>query len=165
MRVPDEFVAYVQANIVPKRGSAEIKSINGIIDEALYIFVTDPDKKSDKFDFALRADLGDGVFFIHDPKFDTLIKMEIKENKLFCHHHNFSKTHCPHTIWGSLNKEIEKKLPKIEPPYYNSKRHTTCIRVRRRLFDKFNDMTHDQRKILHCSENDILMKIVLEHYC
>ena len=103
-------------------------------------------------------------FFVNDPDLDKTIKIEIIKNRLYCHYHNFTQTECPHTIWASLNKTIEEKLPKARLPFYNIKHHTAWIRVRRKLFEHINNLTKDQRKILHCSQNDILLKIVLDYY-
>lgn len=127
------------------------------------MFVTHSSREATRYDFSLRVALND-VFFIRDPSLDKTIKIEVKENKLYCHYHNFTQTECPHTIWASLDKTIEKRLPKAGLPFYRPDHHTTWVRVRKNLFEKISKMTKDQRKALRCSENEMLIKIVLDYY-
>ena len=163
IRISEEFVSFLENEVAAKRGPEQNSSINGIIDEALNVFVTHSSGGSNRYDFSLRAALNN-VFFIRDPSLDKNIKIEIIDKRLYCHHHKFTQTECPHTIWASLDKTIEKKLPKVGLPFYSIKHHTVWVRVRKNLFEKINKMTKDQREALHYSENDMLMKIVLDYY-
>jgi len=163
IRTSREFASFLENEIAPKRRPEQNSSKNGIVDEALNVFVTHPNREATRHDFSLRATLSN-VFFINDPNLDKYVKIEIKKNRLYCHYHKFIETECPHTIWASMNKAIEKILPKPIAPFSNSENKIAYVRVRKKLFAKFNRITKDQRKALHCSESDMLMKIVLNYY-
>ena len=166
--VSDEAYEFLAKNVVAVQDPSKSMSMDNIVIKALYDFILNGHEIKDRMSLFFLKDM----VYINDITRPKKIEMDFIEitQRIFCNHHKFLYTPCPHTLWIKSDPQFPKwvnvrhhsnEKPKLELDRYVA---SSSIRILQSLFDDVMEKRKRLGLYPELSDGDFIMMIALNYY-